>query len=188
MTDLAQLVQIWGYPVVFVGTLIEGETVLLLAGFAAQSGYLELQWVIATAVAGGLLGEQIWFFVGRRYGDRLLARFPKLRSKTRRVRALLVRYQLPAILSLRFLYGLRTVGPIAIGMSPVPWARFAALDFAAAVVWAAAVASIGYAFGQALQMWLGSLKHIEHVLALVLIAAGAALWWFRIRKSRQQGK
>ncbi|MGH8738786.1 MAG: DedA family protein, partial [Burkholderiales bacterium] len=84
--------------------------------------------------------------------------------------------------------GLRTVGPIAIGMSPVPWPRFAALDLVAAMVWAAAVASIGYVFGEALQVWLGSLKHIEHALALVLIAAGAALWWFRMRKPRQEGK
>ncbi len=92
------------------------------------------------------------------------------------------------ILSLRFLYGLRTVGPIAIGMSPLPWARFTALDFAAAVVWAVVVASAGYAFGQVLQMWLGDLKRIEHWLALILIAAGAALWWFRIRTSNPKGK
>ncbi|MGH8745903.1 MAG: DedA family protein, partial [Burkholderiales bacterium] len=93
--DLAQLVQNWGYPVVFAGTLLEGETVLLLAGFAAQSGFLELPWVIATAAAGGLLGEQIWFFVGRRNGERLLARFPRLRPKAERMSALLSRYDLP---------------------------------------------------------------------------------------------
>jgi len=186
--DLVQWVQTWGYPAVFLGTLLEGETVLLLAGLAAQAGYLELQWVIATAWAGAVSGEQIWFFVGRRNGERLLARFPRLRPGAQRMRALLGRYHLPLILSLRFLYGLRTVGPIAIGMSPVPWMRFTALDFAAAVVWAVAVAAVGYAFGQVLQLWLGDLKRIEHVLALVLIAAGAALWWFRIRTSQPKGK
>jgi len=183
--DLAQLVQTWGYPAVFLGTLLEGETVLLLAGLAAQAGYLELPWVIATAVAGGVTGEQIWFLVGRRNGERLLARFPRLRPGAERMHALLARHHLPLILSLRFLYGLRTVGPIAIGMSRVPWARFTALDFAAAVVWAVTVASAGYAFGQVLALWLGDLTRIEHWLALALIAAGAALWWLRIRKSRR---
>ena len=186
--DLAQLVQTWGYPVVFLGTLLEGETVLLLAGLAAQAGYLELQWVMATAWAGAVTGEQIWFFVGRRHGERLLERFPRLRPGAERVRALLARHHLPVILSLRFLYGLRTVGPIVLGSSPVPWARFTALDFAAAVVWAVAVASAGYAFGQVLTLWLGDLKRFEHVLALVLIAAGAALWWFRIRASNPKRK
>ena len=186
--DLAQLVQTWGYPVVFVGTLLEGETVLLLAGLAAQAGYLELPWVIATAAAGGITGEQIWFFVGRRNGERLLERFPRLRPRAERMRELLARHHLPVILSLRFLYGLRTVGPIAIGMSPVPWMRFTALDFAAAAVWAVAVASAGYAFGQVFALWLGDLKRFEHLLALALIAAGAALWWFRIRTSQPKGK
>jgi membrane protein DedA with SNARE-associated domain len=185
---LEQLVQTWGYPVVFLGTLLEGETVLLLAGFAARAGYLELPWVIATAWAGAVTGEQIWFLVGRRHGERLLERFPRLAPGAGRVRALLARYSLPVILSLRFLYGLRTVGPIALGMSRVPWARFTALDFAAAVLWAVVVASAGYAFGQVLQMWLGDLKRLEHVLALILVAAGAALWWFRIRTSNPKGK
>jgi len=186
--DLAQLVQTWGYPVVFLGTLLEGETVLLLAGLAAQAGYLELPWVIVTAWAGAVTGEQIWFFVGRRHGERLLERFPRLKPGAARMRALLGRYHLPVILSLRFLYGLRTVGPIALGTSPVPWARFTALDFAAAVVWAIAVASVGYAFGQVLALWLGDLKRIEHWVALVVIAAGAALWWFRIRTSHPKGR
>ena len=186
--DLAQLIESWGYPVVFLGTLLEGETVLLLAGLAAQAGYLELQWVIVTAWAGAVTGEQIWFFVGRRHGEGLLRRYPILKSKAQRMSALLTRYHLPVILSLRFLYGLRTVGPIALGMSRVPWARFTALDFAAAVVWAVAVASAGYAFAQVLTLWLGDLKKFEHVLALVLIAAGAALWWFRIRTSHPKGK
>jgi membrane protein DedA with SNARE-associated domain len=186
--DLAQLVETWGYPAVFLGTLLEGETVLLLAGLAAHAGYLELPWVIAAAWAGAVSGEQIWFMVGRRRGEWLLRRYPSLRSRAQRVTELLGRYHLPVILSLRFLYGLRTVGPIAIGMSPVPWARFTALDFAAAVLWAVVVASVGYAFGQLVQLWLGDLKRIEHILALVLIAAGAALWWFRIRTSHPKGK
>ncbi len=186
--DLAQLVQTWGYPVVFLGTLLEGETVLLLAGLAAHAGYLELPWVIATAWAGAVSGEQVWFLVGRRYGARLLRRFPRLRPRARRMRALLKRYHQPVILSLRFLYGLRTVGPIALGMSRVRWARFTALDFAAAVVWAVAVASAGYAFGHVLDLWLGDLRRFELVLALVVIVAGFALWWFRIRTSKKEGK
>ena len=136
-----------------------------------------------TTVLKSILG-----LVGRRTGQRLVRRYPMLRSRAQRMSALLSRYHLPVILSLRFLYGLRTVGPIALGMSPVPWARFTALDFAAAVVWAAVVASVGYAFGQLVQLWLGDLKRIEHVLALILIAAGAALWWFRIRTSHPKGK
>lgn len=186
---LAEAVHDWGYPFVFAGTLLEGETVLLLAGLAAHAGYLDLQWVIVTAWAGAVTGEQIWFLVGRHFGARLLRRFPRLRRRARRMRALLKRYHQPVILSLRFLYGLRTVGPIALGMTRVSWARFTALDFVAAVVWAVVVASLGYAFGQALTLWLGNLKRIEHWVALALIVLSLALWWWlRVRTSHRKGK
>jgi membrane protein DedA with SNARE-associated domain len=182
--DLGSLVQTWGYPAVFVGTLLEGETVLLLGGFSAHAGYLALPWVIAAAAAGALLGEQMWFFVGRRYGDRVLERFPKLSRRAARVRSMLARHDTAAILSVRFLYGLRTVGAMAIGASGVPWLRFTAIDFAAALVWASVVACAGYGFGQGLELWLGDLKKIEGLVAALLVLIGAGIWWLRLRKSR----
>jgi len=182
--DPAQLLQAWGYPAVLVGAFLEGETVLLLAGFAAHAGYLELPWVIAAAFAGSTLGEQFYFFLGRRYGERLLARFPRLQRRGDRVRRMLERHDVSAILSLRFLYGLRTVGPMAIGASDVPWLRFTAIDSVAALAWAGAVASAGYAFGRGVELWLGELKKIEGALAATLIVAGACVWWLRLRKLR----
>jgi len=182
--DLGSLVQAWGYPAVLAGTLLEGETVLLLAGFAAHRGYLELPWVIVFAVAGSMLGEQLYFLLGRRYGDRLLARFPRLSHRAARVRRMLGRHDVTAILSMRFLYGLRTVGPMAVGASGVPWRRFTAIDLVAASAWASIIAAAGYAFGEGLELWLGDLKKIEHLLAALLVLAGAGIWWLRLRKSR----
>ncbi|MGA8050565.1 MAG: DedA family protein [Burkholderiales bacterium] len=182
--DPAHLLQAWGYPAVLVGTFLEGETVLLLAGFAAHAGYLELPWVIAAAFTGSTLGEQFYFLLGRRYGERLLARFPRLQRRAGRVRELLARHQTGAILSMRFLYGLRTVGPMAIGASGVPWLRFSAIDSVAALAWAGAIASAGYVFGRGVELWLGELRKIEGALAATLIAAGACMWWLRLRKLR----
>ena len=70
--NLPQILTDYGYLGVFIGTLMEGETVLLLAGFAAHQGYLVLGLVIAVAFVGGTLGDQIAFFLGRRYGNRLI--------------------------------------------------------------------------------------------------------------------
>jgi membrane protein DedA with SNARE-associated domain len=183
--DLASLIQHWGYPAVFAGSLIEGETILALAGVAAHRGYLALPWVIAVAAAGGFLGDQIYFLVGRFGGDRVLARWPTLRPGAERVRQLLERYDTPLILGVRFLYGLRTVGPIAIGMSRVPWLRFAAFNLVGAIVWAGLVAGIGYALGEALTRLLGDLKQIEEwVFGGVLLAGVVTIAWLRRRGRR----
>jgi membrane protein DedA with SNARE-associated domain len=183
--DLASLIQHWGYPAVFAGSLVEGETILALAALAAHRGYLALPWVIAAAAAGGFLGDQLYFLVGRLAGERVLARWPALQPGAARVRQLLDRYDAPLILGVRFLYGLRTVGPIAIGMSRVHWLRFAVLNLVGAIAWAVIVAGIGYALGEALTRLLGDLKRVEEwVFGALLVAGLALIAWLRRRGRR----
>src|SRR5262245_49107572 len=96
--NLSELIEYYGYWIVLAGTLLEGESVLLLAGYAAYSGLLELHWVIAVAIAGSFLGDQLWFWMGRRHGARLLARYPSYAAQARRAEELLHRYNTPIIL------------------------------------------------------------------------------------------
>ena len=70
--SLETMIATYGYGAVLVGTFLEGETVVLLGGFAAHRGYLDLPWVIAVAFAGSLLGDQLYFYLGRRHSARIL--------------------------------------------------------------------------------------------------------------------
>jgi membrane protein DedA with SNARE-associated domain len=173
--DLAAFVQTYGYAAVFLGSFLEGETVLALGGLAAHRGYLALPWVIAIAAAGGFLGDQVYFGIGRLGGARLVARFPNLRPGVERATRLLHRYAVPLIIGIRFTYGLRIVGPMAIGMSGVHWLRFALLNFVGAVLWALVVVGIGYVLGDTLTWLLGDLTRIEKWAFAALLAVGIAL-------------
>ena len=86
MPFLEQFIAHYGYLALFVGTFLEGETILVLGGLAAQQGLLELPWVMAAAFSGSLLGYQLAFFVGRRWGRRILARFPGWQDKIEKIR------------------------------------------------------------------------------------------------------
>ncbi len=77
MHHLAPLITEHGYWVTFVGALLEGETILALAGLTAQRGYLHLPLLMVIGAIGGFVGDQIYFAIGRRAGTRLLARFPR---------------------------------------------------------------------------------------------------------------
>ena len=74
--NLGTLIQTNGYWVLAVGCLLEGETILILAGFAAHSGYLNPLAVIVIASTAGFAGDQIFFWMGRRHGSAVLTRFP----------------------------------------------------------------------------------------------------------------
>ena len=181
--NLPDLIETYGYWAVLAGTLLEGESVLLLAGFAAHRGYLQLQDVIGVAIIGSFLGDQLWFYLGRRHGPALLARYPKYAASSARAQALLARYHMPLILSVRFLYGLRTVLPFTIGMSSIPTLRFQALNFIGAVLWSITIAAAGYLFGNAVEYFLGDIKRYEEILLAVLAVAGLAYWWFSRRRA-----
>ena len=148
---LPGLIAEYGYAAVFVGALLEGETVLILAGFAAHQGYLQLHWVIAIAMLGGFLGDQIYFWLGRRHGAWVLSHFPRLTPVFERAYVLIERYHEALIVGIRFLYGLRTVGPMAFGMSKVLAWRFMLFNALGAVIWAIGIGSAGYLFGQVLE-------------------------------------
>ena len=66
--DLAALISQYGLIAVLAGSLLEGETVLLLAGYAAHRGYLDFTTVVAVAMLGAVIGDQAWFVLGRRQG------------------------------------------------------------------------------------------------------------------------
>lgn len=61
---LASLIQTYGYAAVFMGALLEGEIILVMAGFAAERRYLTLPWVMGAAVIGGFLGDQFYYHCG----------------------------------------------------------------------------------------------------------------------------
>ena len=180
--NIAEWVQSYGYAAVAAGTFLEGESVLLVAGAAAARGHLALQAVIAIAAFASFLGDQLYFLVGRRYGAALLARFPSLQSRAARVNGLLERHHLLVILSIRFLYGLRVAGPMAIGMSRVSWTRFVLLNALAAVLWALLVAGIGYGAGHALASLLKA-TDADELWGLSLVLVLGLVWWLLRRRA-----
>lgn len=180
---ILQLIQQWGYPLVFLGAVLEGETVLLLAGLLAHSGHLQFPLVVAAAAAGGFAGDQLFFLLGRRHGGRLLARFPRLNGAAMRADGMLARHHVLFILANRFLYGLRIAGPLAVGMSAVPAGRFALLNLIGAVIWGLAITGAGYFFGQAMELLLGDIRRMEEwLLGAIVVAVLLVHAFSRLRK------
>lgn len=178
---LSSLLQQYGYLAVFVGSLAEGESILLLGGFAAHRGYLELPWVIATAFAAGVISDQMYFQFGRRHGARILRRRPKLGAKIETALRLIERRGTLIVLGMRFMWGLRIALPMAIGMSGMNAGRYFRLDLLAAAIWSMLFASLGYLGTQVAAQWIEELHKHEHlIVAALIVLAGSVLlrrWW-----------
>ena len=186
--SLAQLLADHGYVAVFIASLLEGETILVLAGFAAHQGLLSLPLTLTLAFIGGTLGDQFFFWLGHRWGTSLLRRIPGSDQRAQRVRELLGRYDALLIVGIRFMYGLRIIGPIAMGTGGVsPW-RFVRYNVLGAAIWAPLVGGLGYLFGDALALLLGDLgRYQETVLLLIVVVAVLFALLRRWRRARSRG-
>jgi membrane protein DedA with SNARE-associated domain len=175
---LSEFVTSYGYYAVFFGALLEGETILILAGYEAHRGMLDLRYVIAIAFVASTMGDQICFHLGRLHGVAILERFPALSARVPAVQRMLAKYHTLLIPAVRFLYGLRIAGPIVIGISGISATRFAMLNMLGASVWAVVIALSGYYFGALLELLLTDIEHIEAAIFIgIILIAGCILFW-----------
>jgi membrane protein DedA with SNARE-associated domain len=186
---IQDLIVTYGYLAVFVGTFLEGETLLLLAGFAAAEGYLNLPWVVVIAFAGAFSGDQFYYWLGRRYGRRLLERMPtRYWRRAMRVAGLLEKAQNSVMLGFRFVYGIRILTPVVISMTSISPRKFMIFNALGAAIWAIVIACGGYLFGAALELFLGNLKRFEYYIFALLLVVGFCAWLFNVLRCRRRDR
>lgn len=183
LVEIDTLIREYGYVAIVVVTLFEGETIVLLAGAAAHFGYLELPWIIATALAGSVAGDQLWYALGRRWGHRIISLRRSWQEKAERVYRYLRRNQDWLILSFRFYYGLRSITPFAIGSARVPKLRFFILNFIGAVLWSISFTFAGYFLGGATVYLIKDFgRYGLYALGGAVLVSTAILFAMRIRR------
>ena len=178
--DLPALLHQYGYLMIFLGTLAEGESLLVLGSYFAHRGYLELGGVMLTAFVGAVCGDQLFFHLGRRHAKGLLERFPKLRDKVNVALRRVEDHQVKVVLSMRFLWGLRIALPVALGLTNMSARRYLLVNLVSAAIWSTVFSLAGYGVSRVLSQVIGNLHHYEWWIAggLLLIAVIAAAWHF----------
>ena len=180
---IENLIAEYGLPAIFLAAGFEGETAAVLAGVIAHGGTLPFWHVVAAAGLGSFVADQIFFACGRWFRDVGFIR--RIRAKPFFVKALAEFDKRPTIFTFgfRFIYGLRTVSPVAIGTTQLPAGRFALINAAAAAIWALVFVSAGYWFGHGIEAIFGRLRSEHGLLAgaigAVVVVTGLALWTHR---------
>jgi membrane protein DedA with SNARE-associated domain len=188
MSDLESFVQSYGYAALFVGTLLEGETILIMAGIMAHMGLMKLPLVILVALLGGFLGDQFYFFLGRHRGVVLLDRHPAWKGRAEKVHRTMRRYRNGIMLGFRFVYGMRIITPLILGTDRtirVWW--FMLLNLIGAGFWSAIIATGAYFFGRVLKVLLADVAHYELALLLFILLTGIAIRLLALYRSKRNG-
>jgi membrane protein DedA with SNARE-associated domain len=173
MTHIGALAQTYGYPIVVLGTMLQGEAILLIFGFLAHQGYLS-PWIVAIVAAiSAIFGDTTYFFIGKHYGERFVSRLPaRMRPPLHWARRFVNRHSTKVLLFMRFFFGMRIIMPVACGMSSIRTGRFFKYNMPTAFVWAGFFVGLGYLFGTAAEKVLREVENVEVFLIIALAIVG----------------
>ncbi|MDR1946111.1 MAG: DedA family protein [Desulfovibrio sp.] len=181
--DPAELLGEWGYLIIVVWTFLEGETIVILAGMTAKSVGLEPHFIALSAFCGSFASDQVMFSLGKHKGVYVLAKFPRIAKNMDKAARLFRKYDTAMILGFRFIYGVRNITPIMLGISGVTHKKFFLLNAVGAGAWALTFTYGGHYAGQA---FMGLMDRVGHGILYILLAVlVVALIIWRVRAAKK---
>lgn len=189
----------WGYLIVLVGVFLEsmfltgwiapGTTVILIAGFYAAHGEMNIYAVWAISAGAALLGDNIGYLVGRRAGRGVTERYgdrPRTMERLERSQRFFDRYGGVTVLFGRMVSGLDAFIPLTAGLNAMPYWKYMLFDIPGAMLWSGVFCALGYLFGN---NWRSIDRFIDYfgwgTLGVLAMAAFAAFLVRRRRKVRR---
>jgi membrane protein DedA with SNARE-associated domain len=152
-----------------------------MAGLMVKLGDMNLYTAIFIGGLGGFAGDQIYFFIGRNNKEYVRTKFKNHNKKLNLAHQLLEKYGWPVIFLQRYLYGLRTVIPISIGLTHYSAKKYAFINFISGIVWAAITITLSYIYGDELLVLLDFLKKSFYIFIPFILLF--ILLFFRKKKS-----
>ena len=180
--DLENLIRTVGYIGMFVIILIEtgllagfflpGDTLLLTAGIVAASGQLELPWVILVCSLGSICGDQLGYWFGKTFGNKIFTR-PQSRlfdpKNVDKAKAFFDKYGMLTIIVARFIPIIRAFAPTMAGVSGVPYKTFLGLSVIGGILWGSSLTSLGFFLGKVIGAATLE-KYLLGIIALGILA------------------
>jgi membrane protein DedA with SNARE-associated domain len=177
---LTELIFTYGYIILFVWCILEGEMALIMAGLLVHKGEMNLEMAIFIAGLGAFAGDQIYFYIGRYFKKYITKKLKKQRRKFAVAHILLKKFGWPIIFIQRYMYGLRTVIPMSIGITRYSGKKFAFINLLSAWCWAAITIVATWLLGE--HIW-GVLqfaaKHWYFALPIVITFGASIIYAFR---------
>ena len=184
MANFIALLQDYGalvYLLLFAYCALKSGVLPLFAGYAAQIGGVDLLMVIAVTFAGGYFGDEARFFVARRYGERFLSRWARVRQGLERAKQLMAHYGKSYIFLYRYPKGMRTIGALPVGLGTMKWPQFTVCNAASAALWTGIMIGAGYFFGATIEQAVAENWGVVSVAMLVAFIVLGFVAWRRIR-------
>jgi len=172
---------------IFLGLIVPGDVILALGGVYAGRKQMNLVGVIVIGTFAAITGESIGYWLGRRYGRKLIRRIPLARRLDRRFEDAENHFKKHGGLTVavgRYATAAGAFVPFVAGMARMAYRKFLAYDIPAIVIWASGITLVGYYFGRNLDTVDRILSRFGYaVLGVLIVLIAGQFLWKRLRRS-----
>ena len=168
------------YPLllVFIGAILGSETITLFATIICHKNGISFNLVIAVVIGGAIVGNQIWFYIGEKFGTRLLKNHARIKKDTLKFRNWVDEKSALMALVSRFIYGAGSIIPLLLGINHYPQLKYLLFNIVGSILWGLLIVKLGFVFGNQSIDYLENSTYLEYIL-LFVIAITLVRWWHK---------
>ena len=183
MEDILTLLSQYGLWIVFFGMIVEGTAVIILSGVLCHMGVLPCEATIIVAILGAIVGDQIWFYIGRNYAQKFLSNFPTIKKHINKLQEKVQSKADILAVTSRFIYSGAIAFPLVLGIHNYSHKRFTVLDSVGVSLASITGLLLGYFLSNSFKKVLGDISHFEHILLFIVIMMVAIKFYrYNIKK------
>jgi membrane protein DedA with SNARE-associated domain len=186
MEDTFSNLATYGYIGLFLYSLGGGFVAIVGAGVLSFMGKMDLTTSIFIAFIANALGDMMLLYMARYQKTMMMEGLRKHRRKLALSHLLMKRYGSWIILFQKFVYGIKTLIPIAIGLTKYDIKKFAILNILSAGVWALVFGFGSYYSGEALVKLAQTISEKPWIAPIILVVMGGSLWLYMERATKKK--
>jgi len=186
MDDIFTNLATYGYIALFLYSLGGGFIGLVAAGVLSYMGKMDLTTSITVAFLGNALGDVLLFWLTRYQKSMMMEGLKKHRRKLALSHVLMKKHGDWVIFIQKFIYGLKTIVPIAIALTKYDFKKFTVLNIFAAFIWAVSFGLASYFFGAPLKAFALYIAQNKWLAPVILATLGGLTWWYLSHFSKKR--
>jgi len=168
----------WGYLAIAFFSFGGSFVIVAAAGVFAYLGKIDLLTALAVAAFFNFLGDNFLFYLGRYQKKDVQKYLKKYRRKLAITILLMRKYGTIAIFIQKFIYGVKTLIPIVMGLGKYDFKRFIFFNIFASIIFVSVIGLSAYYFSDFIIALFNYLKSKPYLAPLLLIIIATATWQY----------
>ena len=176
MENINEYLATYGYIFLFFYSLGGGFFAVIAGSVLAYAGKMDIMIVFLVSVSSNFIGDIILFYMGRYNKKDILVYVKKHKRKVAYSVALVKKYGTMTIFIQKFVYGIKTIIPIAIGFSKYNFTKFIFYNFFASIIFMSFVVGLSFSSGEYILYLISLMEGYSWVYPVLLLSVLFITW------------